>query len=420
MIALGMFRAAALGLTLSALGCGGGQPGAAAPDSSASEPVAAPKEPFDLKKEMAVEAEGLTERAVKSPDGAWSSVILGLGEVTVEPADSDFLVTAPVGPNAMVTCRLYDEHVDTAATFSSFFQEVGEKLEYKQFAMAPVQLHAGFPSVGITALYLADVEGSKGIGKLHTAVYHGELRSVLCWLDNIGYAQTFARVTASFFEGLRVAGTESAATFVEVTKTSLGDELDVGFSITTVEPGENAKERIYSKTGSSFLPRSATDLIYEDTYVELRVDAKGKTLEGTWVKTRGPNEITMRLTLTREKDGKLTYAGEVSGKPLSGALVAPKGLYNPLEVTAMLKRKLAKGGAFSETVPEYHPGIDPTALVQVTYSRAKDAPPRQVTMRLGERDFLAEVDDEGLPQSAYSQLGQHKLSILRQRVSGKL
>jgi hypothetical protein len=100
-------------------------------------------------------------------------------------------------------------------------------------------------------------------------------------------------------------------------------------------------------------------------------------------------------------------------------LAATKGLYTSLEVATMLKQKLAKGGAFEETVAEYHPGLDPTKTLDVTYSRAKDAPPREVIMRMGDSAFVSEVDEHGIVKNRYSDLGRQKLSILRQHVHGK-
>jgi hypothetical protein len=413
-IRMGVWGVFALG----GLACGGTTGGPAARAHGGLDGNARADEPFDVQKALAVEAEGLTARPVKSPDGAWSSQALGSAAASVERGEEEFSVNIPIAAEATVVCRVFDETVDTAATLRNIIKGAEGNVQYQQLALAPVQVHAGFPSAGITALYLADTEGGKAVGRLHTVAYRGEHRSLLCWLDDAGYAETFARVAAAFFAGFKLHGVESLATYIEVSKTTMGP-VDIGFSLTTMEPAEEEGLRIYSTVSSSFVPRTATDLAYEDTYVVLVLDAKGKLQRGTWVTAETGEELSLNMSLTREKNGKFSYAGQVSGKELSGKLVTPKGLLNSLDVAAMIKKKLAKGEAFSETVPEYHPSIDPTAPVEVTYTHAKDAPPRQVVMRLGEREIVAVADDEGMVKSSHFAMGKLQLSISRQYVRGK-
>src|SRR5262245_58708250 len=111
-VTVGLVRAIVVGaLAVGALACGGAQPSAAAP-ASAGTPAGAAKEPFDIEKAMAVEADDLSERGIKSPDGAWSTTALSAGDATVEPVDQDVLVNIPVAANAVVSCRVFDDTVD--------------------------------------------------------------------------------------------------------------------------------------------------------------------------------------------------------------------------------------------------------------------------------------------------------------------
>jgi hypothetical protein len=146
---------------------------------------------------------------------------------------------------------------------------------------------------------------------------------------------------------------------------------------------------------------------------------KGQFESGTWVEGSG-GEISLQMVLTREPDGKYSYAGSASGKPLQGALATPKGLYSTLDVAALLKKKLKAGKPFAETVAEYHPSIDPLATVDVTYTHAQGAPAREVVVRLGERAFTAEIDDDGMPKNGWFELGKRKLVFKRERVDGHL
>jgi hypothetical protein len=160
-------------------------------------------------------------------------------------------------------------------------------------------------------------------------------------------------------------------------------------------------------------------MAFEDDYTVLKYNVKGQLGFGTWIEGES-GEITMQMNLTREPNGKYTYAGKVSGKELSGALEAPKGLQTSLDNAALLKKKLKSGAAFSETVHEYHPSIDPLATVEVTYSHAQGAPARQVVVKLGERSFTAEIDDDGMTKSGWFDVGKRKLVLTRERVDGHL
>jgi hypothetical protein len=401
--------------------CGGQQKAAssAADGPKANAAQAADAEPFDFDAALAREATGLTERTVQGPDSAWSVKVPASAQPQVEPIEQVVVVEVPIGPESAVRCQVFPETVDAAGTLHGVLKESSSRVEYRTVAPSGVRLFAGMPATSINALYLADVTGGKAAGGLQLAIHTSEERSMLCILDELGYRKTFEHVSSAFFSTFRTKSPfKSLATYLEVSKTSL-DDTDVGFSISRMLPGEKPGERIYTSIGATFMPSSPKDVAFEDSYTVLKLNVKGQLQEGTWVEGSA-GEITMQMTLTRAPDGKYTYDGTISGKPLQGALVTPKGIYTSLDVAALLKKKLKAGKPFTETVAEYHPSIDPLATVDVSYTHAEGTPARQVVVRLGERAFTADVDDDGMPKDGWFDLGKRKLIFKRERVDGRL
>jgi hypothetical protein len=411
--------AAALGL----VGCGGAQTPAAAPGEAktAPAPSAAPAsaggEKFDIETALKREASGLTERAAEDAAHSWKVKVPSTGEPKLSLVEKIGLVEIPIGSEAAVRCQVFPEAGDPAGTLYSVIKQSSQQVEYQQLAPVAVELFGGNPAIFMEALYLANTPRGKLAGGLKVAVLSREDHELLCLHDELGYRDTFRKVSAAFFGSFQPAGvTKDPATYTEVSVTKL-DETPVGFSVTRLLPGEKPGEREYHYSSTSLIPTSPKELIFEDNFSVTLYDAKGRIAQETHIEaTQG--EIAMQLKLARGADGKYAYEGQVGGKPQRGQLNAPHGLSSSLETAALIKKKL-KAGAFEEKRDEYQPSIDPANVVQVTYAHAKDAPPRQVTMKIGERTVTTEVDDEGMPKSGWFAIGQHKLKVERLRVDGR-
>jgi len=403
-----------------ALGCGG----AAKPPSTASTaeatpaPKAAPGPAFDLEGMMAKEATGLTERDVSGPEQAWSAKVPSAGDAKLTMVGEIQLVEIPVASGSSIRCQVHPESIDAAGTMYGVIKESAARVEYRRVAPAGVKLIGDSPAAFLEALYVTDVPGGKAAGGLKLAIHARPGRSLFCLHDELGYRQTFQQVASAFFNSFRAAKeAPDPATYTEVSVIKL-DDLPVGFHVMRLLPSEKPGERECDDRSSSFIPTSATDLMFEDSFNITRYNAKGQIAEDTFVEAN-QGELNLQLKLTRGNDGKYSYEGTVSGKKLNGALATPKGLTSLQQTAATLRKKLKGGGAFQDVVDEYHPSIDPTAVVPVTYAHAKGAPPRQVTMKLGERVITTEVDDDGMRKSGGFELGKHKLTFDRLRVAGR-
>lgn len=417
-ISLSSRGCAAFALSL-ALGCGG----AAHPTSAASapEPAGQAKAPdgrdFDLEGMLAKEASALTERAVNGPERAWSAKIPSAGDAKLTVVGEVQLVEIPIGSDAAIRCQVHPEPVDAAGTMYGVLKESASRVEYRQVAPAGVKLIGEAPAAFLEALYVTDVAGGKAAGGLKLAVHARGQRSLFCLHDELGYRQTFQQVASAFFASFQEAKkAPDTATYSEISVVKL-DDVPVGFNVTRLMPSEKPGERERADQSSSFIPTSATDVIFEDSFNITRYNAKGQIAEDTFIEA-SQGELNMQLKLSLGKDGKYGYEGTISGKKVNGALATPKGLTTSFQTAATLRKKLKAGGAFQDIVDEYHPNIDPTAVVPVTYAHAKEAPARQVTVKLGERVITSEVDDDGMRKSGSFELGKHKLTFERLRVDG--
>lgn len=411
---------AAVALSLQ-LGCGG----SAGPPKTGSAPGAAPagqgdapaRAAFDLEGNLAKEATGLTDHAVSGPQQAWTAKVPSAGEATLTLVGEVQLVEIPIGSDATIRCQVHSEPVDAAGTMYGVLKESAARVEYRHVAPAGVKLLGDSPAAFLEALYVTDVPGGKAAGGLKLAIHARAGRSLFCLHDELGYRDTFQKVSSAFFASFQEAKkSEEKATYTEISVVKL-DDLAVGFNVTRLRPSDKPGERERSDSSSSFIPTSPTDLIFEDSFNVTRYNAKGQITEDTFIEA-SQGELNMQLKLTRGDDGKYSYAGTLSGKKVAGALATPKGLTTSFQTATNLRKKLKAGGAFSDVVDEYHPNIDPTAVVPVTYAHAKDAPARQVTVKLGERVITGEVDEDGMRKSGWFDLGKHKLTFDRLRVDG--
>jgi hypothetical protein len=399
--------------------CGGGSPAAQSAQgaSAANQAPAGDAKPFDFEATIKREASGLKEQGVQGPDAAWSAKVPAAAEPKLSRAENVMLVDIPIGSESAVRCQIFADTLDPAGTLHGVIKESAEAVEYRSIAPSGVGLFGGLPAAFLETVYVTETEGGKGAGGLKLAIQVREQESLLCLHDELGYRQTFKDISNAFFSSFQVRNASpSASTYTEVSKVHLG-ETDVGYGVTRVTPGEKPGERMYSYSNTTLIPISPKDVVFNDAYELYAYDAKSALQTATWVD--GSNgEIAMKVTIKRGAGAKYAYEGEAKGKPLKGVLEAPRGLGGPLDTAARLKKKLKAGGAFELVLPEYHPSLDLTTLVDVKYSHQKSDPARQVTVTLREHTITTELDEDGIAKASSFLIGKNKLTIERLKSSG--
>ena len=405
----------ALGLLGACGGKGAEGPVEAQSTSEAPAPAAAK---LDVNALLARETAGLSPQRLLGEQGAWSAEVLGSGAPRHQLQEGNVIVDIPIGAESNVRCQAFPETMDAGGTLHNVLAGAAEKVKFVAVEPTGVNVFARAPAASFEGQYLAKTSNGQAAGLLKIAFYAGHEASLLCMHDELGYRKTFASVAESFFKSYNRKGvTEPKPVWLEISKSSL-NATDLSFNWTRVFPGEGKGELRYESTEASFIPASRQDLKIEDNASILDLDARGKLKRGVWVTAEG-GELTLQMTLTNANN-KLSYEGKVSGKELKGELSTAKGFATALDTAAMLKKQLKTGKPFKQVLYEYHPSLDPAALVPVTYTHAEGQEPRLVEMSLGQLKISVKVDASGMPESGSMPMAGRELRISRAYVEGGL
>jgi hypothetical protein len=404
--------------------CGkSGEPPASAPSSSATPPPGTDtsggeSKGINLEELLKREAGELSPRGVKSADSAWTAQALSAADPAVQAAqDGTVVVDIPIGTATPVHCQIFKDAVDPGSTVAGFLAQSAQRVKFEQIVPAGVHVIKRAPAVFLDTLYTVDGASGKQVGNLKIAFYANDRRSILCLHDEGGYRASFAKVSSSFFESFQLKAAETIKpTYLDVSKTSI-ENMDIGFGVTKVLPGETKGGKTYSTQNTSFIPVSPGEMAIKDDLSIIQVDAQGRMIKGVWVEAEG-GELALQIKLTSGPKGGYSYEGSVSGKPVKGEIDAKQKLATPFDTIALMKKQAKSGKAFSQVLNEYHPSLDPTKPTPVTYSRDDKAKPNEVTAKLGEQSLTFTIDETGVPKSAVFPIGNKTLTIVREYVEG--
>ncbi|HET7540408.1 MAG TPA: hypothetical protein VFK05_11075 [Polyangiaceae bacterium] len=418
MASLPVYSVFSAALTL--LGCAGAsQPGAQPAKSETKESAAPSAGSFDFDATYKREASGLSERALQGSKAGWSAKVPASADPKLAQAENSELVEIPIGSKAPVRCQVFSEQLDAGGTLHGVLKESAARVEYRSIAPSGVRLLGGVPTTFLETVYLTETEGGKGAGGLKLAIQVREQESLLCLHDELGYRQTFKDVSGAFFSSFKPrSAPPNAATYSDITKAKIGD-TDVGFGWVRVTPGEKPGERSYSDSNTTLIPTSAKEVSFRDNYEVFSYDAKNVLQAATWVEGSG-GEITMKIGIHRQADGSYAMQGELGGKPVSGELKAPNGIATSLDIATRLKKKLKTGAPFELKLPEYHPSLEPKALIDVVYRHQKGDPARQVSVTMANGTMIEDVDDNGMAKSFSFPVGKSQFVVERLKSEGHL
>jgi len=347
---------------------------------------------------LAREAKTLSKRALALPDGRATGEIEAAADPVMKREGKAWTITVPIGSDIPVTCALYDEPIDGAASLvrlADLIKKAATSVTVQ--ALAPTD--AGV--IGETA-YLAAVltytkPTPKGLlgGQMKMFVRPDLDASVMCFHDEVGYAESFKRVAHGLAASLKVKSPSAAPPqFVDIQITSIGP-TPVGFDRRTVHL-EAGGTRLDQVTSCTLLPRTAKDLEPSDHVGIERIDRDGRLLTVDTVSAHG-EELEYEYKLTRQRRTRVySYKGKQSGKDVTGKFKSKedKGLASSSLIARRLLDELVTGKAAQLTVEEYHPGISPQPFDVVYKRTGGDA--HDVTMRLGQLEANGHLDERGI------------------------
>jgi hypothetical protein len=381
------------------------------PDSSDPESegllVASPAPTVDMAKLRAREAAGLTP--VAAAGTGWKARILASGPAVIESKQGTVAVRAPIGTESAVSCFLYSVPIDPGAALAKIIDgTTSAELTVVEVTPPIVDLVGDAGMIRLSAFYSARTPQGPAIGQLKLAVHARAESPALCIHDEVGYEQTFAQVASSLFESY-VREKAATPSYVEVSFSSVGGQaLGVDRSVLRRDAKGRREE---STCGTSLAVISPVRLVVEDRCSTRKVTADGYLEHGHWVVAER-TQITRDITLERMPSGRYRLQGTHQGQPVSADLKpkSPAGIAGDDVVAAKL-RSAPKQKAFELTLDQYIPGLVPTALVEVHYSRA---PGSDLVVQLvrGER-ATSKVDARGYPREAELPLDGGKTLLYR-------
>ncbi len=382
--------------------------------------AAAPTAVEETKKEAKQEAPAFDLKALAArelPEGSKQSFALGEAKAEVEAAAAPTLnveekfisLGIPLAGASELTCFLYKEAIDSGATLLNVIKMAERKVEVQQVRPTAIVPVGQIPAIYLMLDYL--VKGEQGMlaGQMKAMVFPSEVAPMMCIHDEVGFRQSFQRITLGLAKSLTqaAAATKSAQRYAELIVLKLG-EVPVGFERETHVDGKNDTV-VVTHLSSMFLPRSAKQLVVEDGVQTVVSDKAGRLLKLEHVKAAN-GEIEEQISVSREKNGEYSYKGKHSGKEVAGKFKAKgkDGVASGRAVAKAMKEQLLAGKQAEVKLEEYQPGINPGGTVETSYKLA-DKATRAVTATLNELTLSEVLDEQGYTQRMEMPLGPASL-----------
>lgn len=396
-------------------GCGGSSTGAAPAESPQPGPAPAAKEPFDLEKALAREADELPAREIRAAD--WSARAFGAGEPKIEQKEKLVAIAIPLGTDNQVECFVYNTMLDSGEVIRNFIELLDpEKVEVSRVVPWEISVHRESPAVFVEARYLVPTATGKAAGLLKIALHADKAHPIACLHDEVGYVRTFERLAKGLFDSFE---SKSAAPKPEYTDTVILrlDKVPVGFETSDLFKDENGERRWLARS-ATLLPRDPRTLHTEDDASNVLIDPQGRLKGGVWIETSG-GKTNHRIELSQKANHQYEYTGEVEGKKVQGTFTpsAKAWLASPVATASELARLLKKKGGFDLKQQEYLPGVDPTKPVDVQYLRDASG---AVTVSMSTMRLVGNLAPDGRPEAFEVSAGPPRLTLQRAYVRGKL
>jgi len=395
---------------------GGGAAPAPAPVAPgtplAARAVAAPaavaaKAPTDFKALLAREASGLTAHRLEIPGGKLTGSVDAKGDPVIQRQDKALQISIPIGSDLAISCYLFDEPIDAAASLVRFVRlarQGAQGITVREI----VPSDAG--AIGETAYLMATLAYTKpsaaGLmaGQVKMFARPDRDASLLCLHDEVGYGATFRQVTHGLARALAPVKPGPAPSLVEIQVSHLG-ELPVGFERRTVSTDASGL-KVDQTISSVLMPRSPDELNAIESVATERSDAAGRILQIDSIEVEG-DEVASQISLKRQGTGReYLFTGKHSGKDISGRFKSKEkeGLPSSLLVASRLRAALLGGKSSEIKVEEYHGDLSPQAPLEVVYRR-KGATGRDVTLRLGQLEASGRLDERGMVEQVSLPVG---------------
>ncbi|WNG33862.1 hypothetical protein F0U61_09630 [Archangium violaceum] len=399
-------------LVLASAGCAANAPSTHAGEAQARpKPAASPVPEEGLTPRQALAREvtaSLPRTRVASQEAPFQGEVLAAGTPGVERRPNGVVIfTVPIGTASPVTCFFYPNPIDAGAAARSLFESLLEGVTLERVRATEVKAFRGSP-----ALYLeGDFSQDGQVGRLKVMVHADPVLPKSCFHDEMGYAQTFLRVTESVATGLSSTAKEQPVEpyFSDVQVTRVGNQV-LGFQSSALF-GAKAGGTIFEGSTTLVRPGSPTELQFLDTNYWEQTDAEGMLVVKSYSK-RVNDAVTAQVKLRREQDGSYAVEGQLADKDvqarLNGELLGEVGL------AQRLRDGLLKGGEAVEAAMWVAPA-NPSAPTRVVFRPRTGAGPRAATMEAGSISVSVVLDAHGFVERMETPAGG--ATLMQERIS---
>ncbi|PTL79747.1 hypothetical protein DAT35_33655 [Vitiosangium sp. GDMCC 1.1324] len=367
---------------------------------------------MDLKALVARELAPLTKQQVSAPDGSFTAEVEAAAAPTFQEQQGVLVLSVPIGTRSPLTCFVYQEPLDAGGAIYRLVQMAGQRTELQLVRPTDMRLIGDSPAVYAEAQYLVDTPQGKAAGQVKMMVYTHEQVPLVCTHDELGYLESFKRMTSGLASSLKSAADKpQAARYSEFSVMRVKGH-PVGFEKRVVRDAAGGS-RLTEVETSFFFPRSAQELMVQDIVSTELADKDGKLVARDYARATN-GELDIQMSLEQVKGREYHYEGKHSGKELSGNFTAPEDLASEPGIARVVREQLLPGKKKELTIQIYSPSASPTApLAQVL---RKEAGEREVSAEVGSIKASLTVDARGLVEKLVMPL-KDDLRVEQERVS---
>lgn len=394
-----------------------GAPAEATPPPASTEaapaPAAQPAEKPDLKALAARELAPLPKQKLSAPDGAFTGEVEAAGAPTFQQQQGVLIVSVPLGTRSPLTCFVYSQPLDAGDSLYRMVQMAGQRTELHLVRTTDIRLIGDSPAVYAEAQYLVNMPQGKAAGQAKMMVHTNDLVPLVCSHDEMGYSESFKRITSGLAGSLQsAAGKPEAPRYFEFNLIRVQGH-PVGFEKRVMRDAAGGA-RLTEVETSFFFPRSPKEMMVQDTVSTELADKDGKLVARDYARATN-GEVDIQMSLEQVKGREYHYEGKHSGKELNGNFTAPADLATESGSARLVRERLMPGKDKELTLHLYSPAANPVAPVEQVLRKEPGAGPREVSVEMGSVKGTLTVDAQGMIEKAVLPMGS--LEMVQERVS---
>jgi hypothetical protein len=331
---------------------------------------------------------------------------------TLQQQEGFIALSIPLGTGSPLSCLVYSEPLDAGGALYRMLELVGQNTDVRLARTTDVRLLGDSPAVFAEAQYLVDVPAGKAAGQIELMVYTSDQTPLVCTHDELGYSESFARVTSGLARSLQGAGEEKPTPLYAEFHVLRLKGHPVGFEKRVMREVAGGS-RLTEVERSFIFPRSEKALKVQDVVSTELADKDGVLVARDYARATD-GELDLQMSLEQVKGREYRYEGKQGGKDLSGTFTATRDLSTDPGSARVVREQLLSGKQRELTLQSYSPSSNPSGPTTQVWRKAS-AEGRELTVEQGEVKVSVTVDAQGMPEKLVVPLGE--LQLVQERVS---